>query len=1061
MHIKQHTESLIELLKYANRDKSLELEMIIKEQFDKNITNEMFNNVLSRIKGQKNLKKAEKLESIDISFKSDEFENIRVTILGQENITNYCLTNDIKSIDEKYVKYLSKTPVRYVNVNDYNIRFNLKREKEMNKNDQTILNLNRAWAKLEKFFRYKKRISYKTNDNLFTFDLTILKTSNKKTLRSENKKYKRKDVKEYMKKYIVKPPYVVDIDEWFTSLKPNEEVELIGKKFDSMITSKTLQKSNVFDNVQNYEIELEYIGNKIKTKLDNKQILLKMLQNTNIILQAIQKSYYLISESEKKEVLENYKILMDDYRFKGPQNVTLELKHVIERKYSEYKDSSVNIRRGYTVTEKADGERNLLIIIGNGTMYLMNRKNTIKSLGAKCESLANSILDCEYITKNKENKNINLLMIFDIYFKNSKDLRERILNRSNEEKMEGKIDESRFEILDETMKILDKSFVKQTNNNLEIKKKKFYYGDEDSFTSETNRLIEDLQSKISKYDDKSNEYKELFEQIRTLKMDTKIFDEAKKVYEKEYPYKIDGLVFTPRNFKVGEEPNKQKKNMFDGRWYSCFKWKPPEENTIDFLVKFKKDPENETKDLITFKTINGKVMEFKTLVLHVGYNPKIHTRYNSCRVLNENLTFDESYSPVIFQPIKPFVKDIHYAYIQVVNGNVYTENKTIILEDNIVEFNYEQDKIVCWNPLRVRDTLKPNDFITATNVWDSIHNPVTEKMISTGEINTKIDMYYLLNKKRDERKSKSLNDFHSFVKKDLIISNISGENNVLDLGVGKGGDLNHYIEANVNVFVGIDNIFDNLNNNENGICNRIFSKSVENKENKENKENNLLTNSLMIWGNCEKILTNSDAGNDELHKYYLDIIYGNLSLDVINNPKLRQFYNIGNIQAGFGFDLISCQFTFHYFFKNIKTLENVLNTISQSLKIGGKFVGTCLDGKKVFELLNDSSKVGIDDIWSIEKKYEKSVFPNNETSLGYNVSIFNESIGVTIDEYLVNFDYLIEKAKEFNLELVTLNSFTNLFEKLSSIKDYGSMKKMPQELKDYSFLNNSFVFQKK
>ena len=97
-----------------------------------------------------------------------------------------------------------------------------------------------------------------------------------------------------------------------------------------------------------------------------------------------------------------------------------------------------------------------------------------------------------------------------------------------------------------------------------------------------------------------------------------------------------------------------------------------------------------SEDLITFKTINGKVMEFKTLVLHVGYNPQIHTRYNSCRVLNENLTFEESYSPVIFQPIKPYVKDIHYAYIPAVNGNVYTQNKTIILEDNIVELNGER-----------------------------------------------------------------------------------------------------------------------------------------------------------------------------------------------------------------------------------------------------------------------------------------------------------------------------------------------------------------------------------
>jgi len=1054
MHIKQHTNDLMELIKYANRDKTLEFEMIIKEQFEKNITNEMFNNVVSRIKGSKHIKLNEKMESLDISFKTEEFDSVRVTILGQENITNYCLTNDIKSIDPTYVKYLSKTPIRFVNVNDYNIRFNLKREVELNPKDEIIGNLSRAWTKLEKFFRYKKRMSYVTSDNLFNFDLTVLKTSNKKTMRTDNKIYKRKEVKDYMKKYIIKPPYVADIASWFSELGPNDEVELIGKKYEAMISSKTLQKSNVFDNSQNFEIELEYIGNKMKSKKDPKEILVKMLQNTILILQAIQKSYYLISETEKKEVIENYKALMGDYRFKGPQNVTLELKHVIERKYEEYDSSFNNIRRGFTVTDKADGERNLLIILENGNMFLMNRKNTIKSVGAKCEALGNTILDCEYIIKNKDNKNINLLMVFDIYFKNSRDLRERVLNRSNEEKLEGKIDESRFEVLDEVMEILNSSMVLQTNNNLEIKKKKFYYGDEGEIDENTKRIINDLSVQLKDFEEGSEEYNKIMEQITTLKMDTKIFDEAKKVYEKEYPYKIDGLVFTPRNLRVGEEPSREKKNMFDGRWYNCFKWKPPEENTIDFLVKFKKDPENESKDLITYKTINDKVVEFKTLILHVGYNPAIHTRYNSCRILNENLIFENSYSPVIFQPSKPFVKDIHYAHLPTINGQVYTENKTIILEDNIVEFNYNENEVVCWNPLRVRDTLKPNDFVTATNVWDSIHNPVTLKMITTGKVDAKLDLYYLINKKRDQRKSKPLNDFHSFVKKNLITSNIGGENNVLDLGVGKGGDLNHYIEAKTNVLVGVDNIYDNLNNSENGLCNRLFTKSVD------NKDNNLLTNSLMIWANCEQNILNANAGNDELNKYYLDIIYGNMTLDSINNSKLRQFYNIGNVSAGFGFDMVSIQFAFHYFFKNLETLDNCLNNISKSLKPGGKFIGTCLDGKKLFERLTLTNIIGVPDLWNIEKKYEQIAFPDNDKCLGYKVSIFNESIGISIEEYLVNFDYLIEKAKTYDLELVEINSFSKLFDKLSSKKDYGSMNKMTSDLKEYSFLNNAFVFKK-
>ena len=65
------------------------------------------------------------------------------------------------------------------------------------------------------------------------------------------------------------------------------------------------------------------------------------------------------------------------------------------------------------------------------------------------------------LSKIKNGKNINYLMIFDIYFKNNMDLRERILNRSQQEKLEGRIEESRFEVLDDCMEIFDKSLEKE------------------------------------------------------------------------------------------------------------------------------------------------------------------------------------------------------------------------------------------------------------------------------------------------------------------------------------------------------------------------------------------------------------------------------------------------------------------------------------------------------------------------------------------------------------------------------------------------------------------------
>ena len=93
-----------------------------------------------------------------------------------------------------------------------------------------------------------------------------------------------------------------------------------------------MQKSQVLENPLDYEIELEFIGNKLNRKLNERSILVNMLQHTSIILQSIQKSYYIISENEKREVIDQYKKIMNDYRFKGPQNVTLELEHILEKK---------------------------------------------------------------------------------------------------------------------------------------------------------------------------------------------------------------------------------------------------------------------------------------------------------------------------------------------------------------------------------------------------------------------------------------------------------------------------------------------------------------------------------------------------------------------------------------------------------------------------------------------------------------------------------------------------------------------------------------------------------
>ena len=183
-----------------------------------------------------------------------------------------------------------------------------------------------------------------------------------------------------MRKYLVVPEFVTDRDKWFEGIKNNEFVELMGKPYTEYIAKKTIKAAKVFENPMNYEIELEFLGNQLEREQrpDNATVLAGFIQNIGCILQSIGDNYFIISETEKSEFFDTYKKLVRDFKFSGPNTVDLELSNVLERDYSDYY-SSVNIRKGYSVTDKADGERNLLLVDINSKCYLMNRKNSVKA----------------------------------------------------------------------------------------------------------------------------------------------------------------------------------------------------------------------------------------------------------------------------------------------------------------------------------------------------------------------------------------------------------------------------------------------------------------------------------------------------------------------------------------------------------------------------------------------------------------------------------------------------------------------------------------------------------
>jgi hypothetical protein len=110
--------------------------------------------------------------------------------------------------------------------------------------------------------------------------------------------------------------------------------------------------------------------------------------------------------------------------------------------------------------------------------------------------------------------------------------------------------------------------------------------------------------------------------------------------------------------------------------------------------------------------------------------------------------------------------------------------------------------------------------------------------------------------------------------------------------------------------------------------------------------------------------------------------------------------------------------------------------------------------------IGESNEIYIEDrkIWAVTKQYNHPNF-SKESCLGYTISIYQESINNVIDEYLVNFEYLIEVMAAYGF---VLSSPEKDIPPLGSFEgEYAKSKfKMTEQEKEISFLNKYFIFKK-
>jgi len=1007
-------------------------------------------------------------EYVDNRTGATKMSNIRAEIVGTDLIQEYCRTNNLQKVVDmpstlfnkiKFTQKMSASDnkgeyIRKLDMEDFNFRVSYQTEQDFNIQSGVGRNIISKWVDSKKLFRSMNRVRFYHDEYPIFADLSIVKGS---------KRMNRIPVPQY-----------------------------------------TIQEAEVFSGQESYEVELEIDNSKVGmgTVYDNTASLMNDLRKCiRIILSGLQESKYPIPYSEQETVLHSYMRMIRgvDYQVKrvypkdfiGPGSFTLQLENII----APIEDSSiVNIRNNYCVTEKADGDRKLLYISNNGKIYLIDTNMNVVFTGSKTneKTIFNSLLDGEHIREDKYGKYLNLFAGFDLYYVNGKSVREfPFINYLFQDEIvegqeEGEIVSKKFrlELLSELIELLKPISILET-------------GSTDEVVPKENKKSNDLIVKCKGFN-AASEYGNIF-----AACSKKLSDINDGLFE----YTTDGLIFTPMDLPAGgNSVNGSPGPLYKSTWEKSFKWKPAEFNTIDFLVSVKKDKTGRDEVHHIFQDGrnlegNQEVIQYKTLVLRCGFDEKKHGYLNPCQdILNDKLPSpddldnNDTYKPVPFQPTSPSDETAHLCNI-ILKGdetNLYmmTEENEYFEDDMIVEFKYIMDNEDGWKwvPLRVRydktSELRAgmknygNAYHVANNNWHSIHQPITETMISTGEnlpeYEHNDDVYY--NRSTDETSTQGLRDFHNLVvKKNLIIGVSERDNTLIDYAVGKAGDMAKWIRSKLKFVLGVDVSPDNIHNQVDGACARFI---------RANKKYTKMPKALFVTGDSSRNIRNGDAVDTEKDKQIIKAVFGNGPKDISLLGK--GVYNQYGV-AETGFNVSSCQFAIHYFFKNKTTFHNFIRNIAECTKINGYFVGTCYDGKQVFNLLENKNKnEGITimknerKIYEITKMYDKTGFPDDEMSLDYAINVYQESINKVFREYLVNFDYLTRIMDDYGFVLVTkeeatamgLPDGTGLFSELYSAmeqeihqypnrkNDYGKAPYMSPEEKQISFMNRYFAFKK-
>ncbi len=1095
-----------------NREEGIsELEVKFGTRGIKEITKDDFDNVIKKLisSGFKITKSQEyclKIQSefTDISTGKTKLSNVRAEIYGLSNIQKYCRTDSLENINYRFIK---KTPardgteyVRQINFDDFNFRLSYQKESLIPITSSLGQSIITTWQNNKKIFRHLNRTTLTHEDYPFHLDISVVKESHRKD-------------GHLLPEYSFQAAQIPACESKY-EIEIEVENKLVGP-------GTTVRSGFILSDLLRTGIKLVLAGIQ-GTNFPVSYDELSQIKNNYYHLlyprEKLKSSKHGKSDEKDQEVSAAAPIKLSPSHFIGPSSYTLQILNI-----APINDECTipNIRNNYTVTDKADGMRKMLYIAPSGRIYLVNTNMDFEFTGAISgeDKIYNTLIDGEHILHNKYGEFINLYLAFDIYFLNGRDVRHNAfvnLHPEGEGEGEGGVDDAGAyadadaEERKRMLSISRKKEMERTERKEEDSLRGARKGNQESRFQILHQTIKymnlrsiiqggniPIKINVKKFEIATTE-KDIFMCSRII-----IEGQQKGIYE----YKVDGLVYTPANTGVASNKIGVAGPLYKVTWDMSFKWKPLNQNTIDFLITTKK-----TKNLVDFignifesgiDTLKSdQLQQYKTIILRVGYDEKKHGYINPCaNIIDDNLPHPgdidngDGYKPVPFYPTNPYDPEANICNVPLredENGvlQMFTKQDEIFDDETIVEFSYDASKPKFWRWIaeRVRYDKTAeykrgmknygNAYHVANNNWYSIHNPITQEMIISGQnIPDELaddDIYY--NRSSGENYTRAMRDFHNlYVKKTLITKSALKGNTLIDYAVGKAGDFPKWIDAKLSFVLGIDLSKDNIENRLDGACARFLN---------YRKKFRSMPYALFLNGNSGVNIKSGDAVFTEKGKQIVRALFNEGPKDegILGKGVYRQYG-----KASDGFNISSCQFALHYFFENIERINNFIKNLSQCTKVDGYFIGACYDGATMFNLLRSvqpggSIALNVEGvkIWEVTKDYRQTTFDDDISSVGYGINIYQDSINKTIKEYLVNFTYFTQLMDNYGFKLLSRDEanllgipngtgmFSELFSKMeadilqdaSQKNKYGSAPSMNAKEKQISFYNRYFIFKK-